>query len=71
MCLVAYCATGAFRLRFWRKQPQSGYGFAVNPGVIANVLYTDASGHGWGGLVQLVWRVTSRVEEPAHAVASH
>ena len=55
-------------LCFWNLQLAAWNGATLRPGTFSRVLYTDASGAGWGGLVQ---RVLARTEEPAQLIASH
>lgn len=57
----------ALELQFWQRQLHAWNGATLRPGTYSRVLYTDASGMGWGGLVQ---RVLSRSEEPATMKAS-
>jgi len=47
-------------LRFWAKRLRLWNGFPITPLSVSRVLYTDASGDGWGGLVR---RVTARTGE--------
>lgn len=49
---------------FWRQHIADWNGFALPPKAVSRVLYTDASGQGYGGLVH---RVLRRQEEPAVA----
>ena len=58
----------ALELKFWTVQLEHWNGATLRPGMFSSVLYTDASGAGWGGLVQ---RVSQRQEEPAVFMASH
>ena len=60
-------APAVLELRFWHKQLAAWNGATLTAGTFSRILYTDASGSGWGGLVQ---RVLSRTEEPAQLVAS-
>ena len=61
-------AAAALELQFWSVQLEHWNGATLRPGMFSSVLYTDASGAGWGGLVQ---RVSQRTEEPAVLLASH
>ena len=61
-------AAAALELQFWRAQLPAWAGMAITQAPFTHVLYTDASGRGWGGVLQ---RVASRSHEPAHLFASH
>lgn len=54
-------------LSFWGRRLWDWNGARVRPGFVQKVLYTDASGGGWGSVVQ---HVVDKREEPATAVAS-
>lgn len=60
-------AEASLELKFWSHQLASWNGATLRPGTFSRVLYTDASGAGWGGLVQ---RVLARSEEPASMLAA-
>lgn len=50
---------------FWYQRVQAWNGSLLRPRSVSRVLYTDASGQGYGGVLH---RVSSRVVEPALAV---
>ena len=60
-------APAVLELQFWERQLAAWNGACLTAGTFSRVLYTDANGSGWGGLVQ---RVLSRTEEPAQLIAS-
>ena len=60
--------TVVLELGFWERQLPAWNGAVVRPGSFAHVLYTDASGEGWGGVLR---RVSGRQEELAALLASH
>ena len=57
----------ALELKFWQAQLPSWCAAVVTQAPFTRVLYTDASGQGWGGLVH---RVSMRREEPARLFAA-
>lgn len=57
----------ALELQFWQTQLAAWNGATLRPGTFSRVLYTDASGLGWGGLVH---RVLNRQEEPTAVMAA-
>lgn len=53
--------------RFWYHKVSVWNGAVIKPGTVSRVLYTDASGQGYGGVLH---RVANRVVEPALQVQS-
>lgn len=53
--------------KFWYHRVKRWNGSVLRPRSVSRVLYTDASGHGYGGVLQ---RVSNRVVEPALSVHS-
>ena len=61
-------ATAALELAFWHAQLPAWAGTVITQAPFTRVLYTDASGKGWGGVLE---RVHARMLEPTRLLASH
>ena len=61
-------ATAALELAFWHAQLPAWACTVITQAPFTRVLYTDASGKGWGGVLE---RVQARVLEPTRLLASH
>ena len=64
---VELSPAAVWECRFWYERVGAWNGSVLRPRSVSRVLYTDASGHGYGGVLQ---RVSSRVVEPALSVHS-